>query len=402
MRLSFFLPVAAIFVQPVAAEGWQERVETDLSAEAALVLGIGQGELAGIADAESGLFELALSGGGETVLDNGTLVGVRLAVRVQQDHSARQAGLGVFPGASLEPAGVASGLGRGPEGLESGARGQLETAYLYIEGGYGEVSIGRDLGMAARVFEGDVGAFSHAGLANARLDPSGLAVIATRADLTGPSTKISYASPRYLGAQLGVSFTPEADVRGLDRDATGEGGESFARLENVIELGANLSRRLPESDVRLRAGLSYAHADIAPPEGFAGAFADSAEDWSAGVEIERGDWRAGASWRSADEGVVGRGDYTAWTVGLAHERGDWTGSVTYGEAEIGALEAESEAISVELHRTVGDVLQVGLAWQSRNLDPLAVSNAGDGPSGRRSGLVVEITLFWENATISEY
>lgn len=402
MRLSFFLPMIAAFAPSAIAEDWQDRIETDITAEAVLVLAPTQNETDGLPDGERGLYEFGLTGGAETVLDNGTIIGARLALRLQRDHPARPAGRGTLRGGATGPSGLTSGLGPGPEPLDAGPRGQLERAYIYIEGGYGEISLGRDLGMAARVFEGDVGALSHAGLANTRLDTTGLAVLSTRSDLTGPSTKISYATPRYLGGFLGASYTPDADVRGLDRDATGSTGLGFAGLKNVFEIGANLSRRLPGSEIRVRAGLSYAVADIDSPAGFAAVFSDGVEDWSAGVEIEREDWRFGASWRGADEGIVGAGDYSGWTIGLAHERGDWTGSLVYGEAEIGALEADSRGVSIELQRTVNDLLSVGIAWQSRRLDSLPVAGApGDGEFDRQS-LVVEITLLWENATFSDY
>ncbi|HBQ49254.1 MAG TPA: hypothetical protein DD728_10285, partial [Hyphomonas atlantica] len=98
-------------------------------------------------------------------------------------------------------------------------RAELEEAYVYIDGGYGEVRLGRDEGVAARFQENAPSVFSTLALGRQSLDPTGIDMVTTRHDLTGPSAKLSYATPRLVGIRAGLSFTPKADVRGLDRDA---------------------------------------------------------------------------------------------------------------------------------------------------------------------------------------
>ena len=61
-------------------------------------------------------------------------------------------------------------------------------------------------GAAARFFEGAPSALTHASISNAYLDPDGIKIIRTNHDLTGPSAKISYATPRILGLRASRDF----------------------------------------------------------------------------------------------------------------------------------------------------------------------------------------------------
>ncbi|MEM8618065.1 MAG: porin, partial [Pseudomonadota bacterium] len=209
--------------------------------------------------------------------------------------------------------------------------------------------------------------------------------------------KISYVTPRLLGVRGGVSFTPSSDVRGLDRNTTGSDVPPRAKLENVFEFGLNASRRLRESGVRLRAGLSYSAAEVEAPEGFEGVYEDRLDVFSAGGEIELQDaFRFGLNWISADEGLRESGDYTAWSAGLGFEQGDWRASVVYGESEIPSADAQADGLSIAVARTVNDYLTFGLSWQDRAVSPDVASTLERRAFEASSeGIVIEITLSFE-------
>ena len=102
-------------------------------------------------DSEDILYEVTLDNRFEKVLENGLQIGGRLTLRGQRDHPSRPGFLGQF-GGQTGPAGAYSGLSGAVSAKDTGARGQLEAAYLEFDGGYGELRIGRDRGAAARFF----------------------------------------------------------------------------------------------------------------------------------------------------------------------------------------------------------------------------------------------------------
>lgn len=356
-------------------------IEAELEAETVLVFAPFHDE-DGAAETEDMLGELSLMGKAEKVLDNGVRLRTRGTVRLQRDHPARlgaTGGFGTQPGA---PVGAFSGLSDGPARGDQDLRVRLETAYFQIDGGYGELRVGKDLGVAARFHEGTKSALSHARLDSALLDPSGLSTIRTRHDLTGPSLKISYATPRIIGLRAGVSFTPEANSDGLDRrPAAGTGGVA-PDTTNAIELALNGTRRFRESGLRIDAALAWSTADVAPRTGLAPY--GRVETLSAGTRVEKDDWTFGASWLSSDNGLSG-GDYTAWSAGVAREAYNVDWSLEYGESEDDSAITDSSGWRLGAARDYGKNARVALAYTYDELDNSLYSSTSQ-------GIVVEITL----------
>ncbi|MEO0818595.1 MAG: porin [Pseudomonadota bacterium] len=383
---------------PALAQSSDSPWEVSQEAELAVIVAPG-GSSSGDVERENALYEIGLGLSGERILQSGWTIGGRAVFRASRDHRDRPGGARNVLGADTQ--GIAGGFSRlslGPVGGDTGPRGSLETAYLFVETGYGEFSLGRDTGIAARFHEGDVSALSRGRLVDPYLDVSGIGAIDTRANLTGPSTKASYVTPRILGVRAGVSYTPRADVRGLDRDSTGAANPPRAELENAVEIGLNASRRLRESGVRLRGGLSYSTAELDAPAGFEGLFDDSLDVIAVGGEVEWQDtYRFGVNWLLADEGLVSGGDYTAWSAGLGYERGDWRASVVYGASEIDSIGADSEGISLSLAREINDGFTLAVSWQDRDVTPLVPNSQSIGARNAESdGFVVEITLAFKN------
>lgn len=377
------LALAATATPAAAQDVWDDAggIETAATYEAAAVA-------APDAD-ESLLYTLRGAFEANFVLDSGAIVGFRSSGGLDKDNPARPGFSGVVGPAPAfaSPAGAFSGLARGASPGDAGPRARLETGYIYIEGGYGELRAGLDEGVVTRFFEGAPSLFRHAALVNPTLDPSGQVLGRTDHDLTGPSLKVSYATPRILGVRAGVSLTPEANASGLDRDPT-----SGLDIENAAEVAVNVSRRLPRSGVRLRAGAAYSEADAAQA-GLPGAY-DRVETWSAGGSVEFSSLAFGASYLTSNNGLaVSGGDYSALSAALRMTFGKIDAGLEFVDAADDAARAESDSVGLSLGRDFGENLRVVGGWQqldtrfTGNQLPLA-------PSIREKtdGIVIEITL----------
>ncbi|MEO0465394.1 MAG: porin [Pseudomonadota bacterium] len=391
MRMFLFGATSLVLAPVVCAQDLEEGWITDAALDAAIVLGAGLENDPDNLDSDPALFEIGVDISTERTFQSGLTWGGRLVWRGQQDHRQRPAGGGgVAAGLSaLSDIGAFSGLSDTVRADDGGPRGSLEAAYIFVEGGYGEVSLGRDTGIGARFFEGDVSVLSATRLNRPVLDASGVSLLSTRNDLTGPSLKVSGTTPRILGVRAGASFTPDADAAGLDR-APASGPD----MTNIVEIGLNGSRRLRESGVRIRGGLTYAQGELARDPG-APARKDFVDVWSAGAEIESGDTRFGVTWLASNEGIAGE-DYSAWTMGVAHDWDAWSASLTYGRATAEVADWESADISLEAQRSLSDTVDVGLAYVSRDLQRLGASSPDLTDRIDSNGVVVEITLRLEN------
>jgi hypothetical protein len=383
------LACAAVAAPAAAQDVWDDPggIETSATYEVGAVL-------APDAD-ESALY--VLRGGFEAnfVLENGAELGVRTSAALGKDHPDRAGFSGVFGPSqpASGPAGAFSGLARGPAGEDIGPRGRIETGYFYIDGGYGELRAGLDEGIAARFFEGAPTLFRQASLVNPALDPTGRVLARTDHDLTGPSLKVSYATPRILGVRAGASFTPEASAASLDRDPVRTlGGAAQPDIENAVEVAVNVSRRLPRSGVRLRAAAAYSEADAALAA-LPGTY-DKVETWSAGGSVEFSALAFGLSYLDSNNGLaVSGGDYSALSAALRLTLGKYDAGLEVSDAEDENIGADSEAIGLSLGRNFGENLRIVGGWQRFDTrfkgNPLPLAPV---TRDRTDGIVIEITL----------
>ncbi len=384
----FVLALAAAASPAAAQDVWDDAggIETAATYEAAAVAAPDAGE--------SFLYTLRGAFEANFVLDSGAIVGFRSSGGLDKDNPARPGFSGVIgPAPAIAaPSGAFSGLARGASPGDAGPRARVETGYIYIEGGYGELRAGLDDGVATRFHEGAPSLFRHAALVNPTLDPAAQVLARTDHDLTGPSLKVSYATPRILGVRAGVSLTPEANASGLDRNPA-----SGPDIENAAEVAVNVSRRLPRSGVRLRAGAAYSEADAAQADAaqaaLPGAY-DRVETWSAGGSVEFSSLAFGASYLTSNNGLaVTGGDYSALSAGLRMSFGRIDAGLEFVDAADDAARTESDAVGLSLGRDFGENVRVVGGWQRLstrfwgNQLPLA-------PSIREKtdGVVIEITL----------
>nr|WP_321512588.1 porin [uncultured Hyphomonas sp.] len=386
MKRQFLLALvsAAAYLPALAQEDW-DVWETDWEKDGALLFAPGAEEAV--------LYRLGLGFDTNRVLDNGLVLGAAARLDAELDHPARAGFSGIIadpaPG-EVAVAGGFSGLARSSGLEDDGARAVLQTAYIYVEGGYGEARLGRDEGVAKRFAQGAPSLFSSLSLNAPRLDPDGGAIVRTDHDLTGPAAKASFTTPRIVGFKGGISYTPEADVRGLDRDPVRIlPGTAATVLTNAAEASVSFNHRFRESGVRVRASTGWSRADVdAAPT--APAPYNSVETWSFGASTEWKDTVIGASWQSSDNGLDGlSGDYTAWTAGLTHTAFGLDWGVEYGEASDDAVGVEGESWRAGVARSVADTARIAVGYRSDQLDFGAYAQP------RRlggEGIVIEITL----------
>lgn len=380
MRQIYVFAPCLLLALPAFAQA-DAPLETEFDLEAVTLIMPVSDQESGM-DIEPVLGELSINGLSEKVLANGTRIRARGALRVQRDHPSRPGGTGGFGTLSTAPTGAFSGLSAAPPIETSDLRARLETAYLQVDGGYGELRIGKDRGVASRFHEGAKSVLSHGRLDSALLDPTGLSTIRSRHDLTGPSAKISYASPRLIGVRAGASFTPDADADGLDRRPAASAGGLAPETQNAIELALNASRRFRESGWRIDLGLAWSSADVSST-GLTPGYG-TAETWSAGTRIERDDWTFGTSWLESDNGLS-NGAYSAWSAGLHKEAYDTEFSAEYGESKEDLTSLDSTGWRIgAAHRLTPDT-KIAIAYLNDETEsPLRTQ--------RSQGVVVEITL----------
>ncbi len=363
---------------------WQDWV-FEGQGEAVIVLSPGRDD-AVAAEAEIFLTDLRAAVRAERVLENGAELGVRIGGRVQLDHSRRsgfsgQLGAGDVAVGTLAARGAFTGLTAGGVEEDSGVRAALETAYVYIDGGYGELLVGRDIGVARRFHEGAESVFRRHGVINAALDTSGIASVLTRNDLSGPAAKVSYASPRLLGIKLGVSYAPRANTRGLDRDPRRDvTGVDEPELEHIVEAGFNATRRFRGSGVRASFYGAFARANLETERLQA---AGTVEVWSVGGRIEKNWLSFGADWLTTDNGA---GRYRAWSVSAGAEKWGFDWSTSYGRSDDNLVGFVGRSGSIGVSKRYYGSIRIGIGVQTQIL------SRPTGPSERSTGPVMEMSL----------
>ena len=333
----------------------------------------------------------------ETIRQSGAAVGIRGRLVAQVDNAERPAFAGKIGDCSrisalcLGPQGGIvspySRLSLGLGGEESGARVRLEAAYLYMDGGLGEVSLGLDEGMAARFYETGPTAFVAGRVRDPILDPSGLNIVRSRVSVSGQSAKLSYATPRFLGVRAGVSVTPAVSYEASDLDLSDRPLPGDATdLGAAVEGGLHVSRVLRDADLRVRAGVTAGWLEVESPR------FDDVAAYGVGFEVSRRDaFSVGASYKLADsEGPGGlSADYEALHLGGSVEVRDFTLTLDGGWAEDRFLGVEGMSWSASVARDIGDSAEIRVGYSSDSLD---FARSVSGVMQESNGLRIEFRI----------
>lgn len=332
----------------------------------------------GLASSQNFTSEIGVGVEKKHYFDNGAILGFAGELRLQKDNEARQGFAGeiqisdLLSGLSPELAEVHSpttGISISDRLSNDDPYGSIQSAYMNVKFGWGEVSVGRDIGAAVRLDARPPKVLRYGSLNSPRLNSISSSVVRARNDVTGPSAKISYISPRILGLRVGASFTPESDARGIDFDSRRTG------LKNVYEAGVSYSHYFRDSDVRLRLGLTSTFADM----DLENAIFQDYEAIGAGIEIEKGNWKSGLRYLSSNNSVAaGGGDYSALEVGVSRSIEDWTFAAEYGSAkdDLLALKGTNWAVgaSIALNKNVN----LGISYFSSESKIATEKLGGDG------------------------
>jgi hypothetical protein len=339
-------------------------------------------------------------------LSNGLQLVWRGEARFERDAPSRPSfagGLGDCPptatgcarlidGAGLRaPVGPATGLAAFGGPVSGDAFATLEGASLSVIGPWGEGMAGFDSGVASRldarppVVMAAVSAFSPT------LDPTGLVIARARDDVSGPSFKAAYMSPRLLGFRLGVSYAPEANLRGADFDPTfDDAGLGRARLEDVWEGAASFARNFTGAGLRVRAAITATRATSHSAFAEFGGY----QAWGAGLELEKGHWSTGLRWLSSDNAWrAGHAGYQAWEASLVRQGDKWRFGVEGGWASDDLTHTEGSSWLIGASRKINDRVDVGLAWSSAAADlPISDVSGFRHRNASNGGLVLELTV----------
>lgn len=137
------------------------------------------------------------------------------------------------------------------------------------------------------------------------------------------ANKVSYYSPKFMGAQLGASYVFDDDNKG-QTVGTGKSGVT-GEASNIIELGATWEGKFSNVGINLGAAMERGHAQVTTD--------NDLRTWQAGAKLSYmgfsvagsyGDW--GDSLRAKS---VGKVDADFYTLGAAYETGPFGVSVTW-------------------------------------------------------------------------
>jgi hypothetical protein len=253
-----------------------------------------------------------------------------------------------------------SGLTLVPDAREEDARAAVEEAYLYVRGGWGEVSVGREPGVAARFSAPLPTLLRGAGIIDPSIEPLGPGAVFVRNDVSGRSFKGSVVSQRLLGAAVGASFTPEADHEGLDQGRKDDGIPVF-EPENTIEAGLSWVDTFA-TGVETGFALTAARAESANGS----TLFEAMTSYGATVTLARGAMSAALAWLRNDNGWrQGDAPYEAIAGAIAYEQGPWRFALEAGRADDALVRTEIESVAIGAARTIASGVDVAVQAKSR-------------------------------------
>ena len=364
------LLLSALAATPSTATTQSSSIDTfgpfRIEAGADLSLAAGAGDTDPVSDGL--LVDLDTFLDAEAITDSGLRWGARFRLRAQRDHGrsgfADRAGDCALATSACPVSGtillrsLATGRYVSAPRPDEDGRVALESAHVFVRGGWGEVRAGLGPGAASVEALPGVSAMRTLRLDGGALDPGGHAAIRTANTASGFSPRLLVQSQRIVGLRVTASFAPDADACGVDtcnaaREAVVLPGTtltalSSSRLENAAELAVSFDHTFARK-TRIEAALSVLHADPADP-----AHAGDHTAWQVGVRVERDSMLFGLS-------LLDAGDYAAMSAGAALDRGQWRFGVEAGLSDDSLIHESQRAVQFAASRLIGDHALVGFA-----------------------------------------
>lgn len=272
---------------------------------------------------------------GQTTLDNGIKVGVRVELEAETSPD------------------------------------QIDNSYIFFDGGFGRVELGSTWGPGVTMFYGGTGHVipGHGNFAAIQHIPGqpwggGGGYFATynyRLDFT--TDKVAYYTPRWAGLQIGAAYTPDDKLTvGLTPDPTAgpmeESGtalnaDSNAGQSQVMTIAANYLRDIGPVGVAIFG--SYTTADAEPVA------ADDSSAWGGGIQLTYQGFGIGGSFlRQTNIGGVPSRDRDEFEVSGSYSTGRWEFGIAYQH-----LEQEQGAVLTlaGFDEDEGDYFSIGVTYE---------------------------------------
>jgi hypothetical protein len=204
-----------------------------------------------------------------------------------------------------------------------------------------------------------------AGGGNAFLGTNSAAVPVVVPGLSGDSTKITYYTPKFSGAQIGVSYTPDSgENHGAGFGVAAGGTDTTATaLSEILEIGANWSGSMGDASVRVSATMANASGESGP-----GVNVNDRDEWTAAFSVSMNGISFGAQYQNGETGggsastVVQRDDIEM-RAGLTYGSGAWTYGVEYASREIEVSATGEDQVTIwglGANRSLGAGVSAGI------------------------------------------
>lgn len=307
-----------------------DPVKVEVEGEASAAAGLVDGEAEGDANARVKVT-------GSSVLDNGIEIGANVMARLDGDQPRQLFGGGRY----------SSLLIGGPRGIgPSESDVYLEGASAYVKGGFGQIIVGRDEGVARMLSVKAPTIFSSVNINDWQTDLSGLNDIHTINDFTGYATKVTYMPPaNFLGGvlgglQLGVSYSPVlrecgdllcAPESGFVVSPDGVMLTETSKWDDAVEAALYYERGIGLGSDRLYVGLGASFVTATEDTRTLSPAFDDYEAYAVGLNLAYRGITLGGSVKTTNAGLASFEDdgYLAFDAGVTFRTGEDTGDVAF-------------------------------------------------------------------------
>lgn len=319
------------------------------------------GLLAGPAYADGGKISLSVGGYYETILsfagqdDSDADVefgGLDFEIPIDREFNpvnVRQEGEIHFSGETTLDNGLRVGFEAQLEAITQ--EDQMDETYLYFSGSWGRLILGSE--DSAPYLMAYAAPYAGLGVNSPNFylfSPPLLSYAATFGylNLASDANKITYFTPRFGGFQFGVSYTPNIDATGGNRQTFGlNTDEDAGDLNHVIGAGINFVESFNAVDIAVFAGAEWGNREedgvvtVSLVDTPFGAFFATAEDdhqsYHGGLNIGFSGFTLGGSVSYVDAGLEGEfSDSGQWfyDAGVTYTTGPWTVGLTYSHSDL--------------------------------------------------------------------
>lgn len=256
---------------------------------------------------------------------------------------------------------------------------QIDQSFIWFEHSLGRVELGKNYPAPYTMWYGAPTPVDGLGINTPNILPANSTNVAGAGNLiptpdtfVGPNKieTLNYFTPRIVGVQLGVSYSPSFCQAGntgsnpCGGSYAGQFPDNLPQLYDLIGVGANYVNSFNGIDVGLYGG--YYHGSNGAAKGAAGTPTGDNTQWGVGASLGYMGFTLGGGYRdNNDAGGVVDFDGHDWNIGLNYETGPWSFGGQYGQSEYKLLGRtdDFQGASVGGMYTLGPGVKLGLAVQ---------------------------------------